>query len=101
MILAKQEDLNNMRYSPLVFNVERSNGGLVHLDCSDQRQNGGLINGDFFDRFSLEDMCYMPERFGFNISRSALLEGFDPSATRSFMMFYKNPKNLPVFGDWN
>ncbi|MBT6143138.1 hypothetical protein HOH51_01350, partial [bacterium] len=101
VILAKQEDLNNMRYSPLVFNVERRNGGLVHLDCNNDTQNGRLINGDFFDRFSLEDMCYMPERFGFNISRSELLAGFDASATRSFMMFYKNPKNLPVFGDWN
>ena len=83
------------------FNVERRNGGVVHLNCNGTSLDSGLINGEFFQNFSLEDMCYMPERFGFNISRSELLAGFDASATRSFMMFYKNPKNLPVFGDWN
>ena len=53
---------------------------------------------DYFSNFTLDKMCYAPEKLGLNISKSNYLEGVEANKLRSFMMFYQDPGDLPVFG---
>ena len=53
---------------------------------------------DYFSNFTLDKMCYAPEKLGLNISESEYLNGVEANKLRSFMMFYQDPGDLPVFG---
>jgi len=101
LVLAQQEDLNLLRYSPLVLNVERENGALNLLNC-DGASTGTQIGRNFFNTssgFSLDKLCFMPERLGFDIKYSPVSEqnNFPKNKQRSFMLFYADSKGLPVF----
>ena len=100
MVEAQLDDINFVRYSPLVFNLDREEGDLYELDCDGNRVNNGQrINvNTFFADFSLDQMCYDPERLGLDVSRSAFLQEASVNKLRSFMMFYQDPGSLPVFG---
>ncbi len=101
LVLAQQEDLNLLRYSPLVLNVERENGALNLLNC-DGASTGTQIGRNFFNTnngFSLDKLCFMPERLGFDIKYSPVSEqnNFPKNKQRSFMLFYADSQGLPVF----
>ena len=97
LVLAQQQDLNLLRYSPLVLNVERVNGALKLLGC-DGEQTGQVVGRSTFNNgFSLDKLCFMPERLGFDIKRSDVAQSFPLNKQRSFMLFYSDPGGLPMF----
>jgi len=96
LTLAKQDDLNLLRYSPLVLNVERNERFLRLLGCEDQ-DLGILQQGMFNNGLSLDKLCFMPERLGFDIKVSDLAVEFPKNKQRSFMLFYADPGGLPIF----
>ena len=97
LVLAQQQDLNLLRYSPLVLNVKRVNGVLQLLDC-DGGQTGQVVGRSTFNNgFSLDKLCFMPERLGFDIKRSSVAAEFPLNKQRSFMLFYSDPGGLPMF----
>ena len=56
-----------------------------------------VLRGMFVDGLSLDKLCFMPERLGFDIKFSELAENFPKNKQRSFMLFYADPSGLPVF----
>ena len=97
LLLAQQEDLNMLRYSPLVLNVRRDGRFLDLLNCDNTDAGMRVLRGMFVDGLSLDKLCFMPERLGFDIKFSELAENFPKNKQRSFMLFYADPSGLPVF----
>ena len=102
LVLAQLDDINFVRYSPLVFNVDREGDSLFELNCDGERVLPAvpLDLRRFFTNFSSDKLCFKPEKLGFDgvTYSSTLGENPPKNKIRSFMMFYQDPDGLPVFG---